>query len=252
MKGARLATPVWRVAASRRRRAIRYAIVTLLASALLIVVVLARWHAVPLTAHAASAEPPWVYGNPHARYTLVEYADLECPYCKAYFPVLKAWIDAHPEVNWQWHHRPVAIHEPAATREAWLAECAGRTYGNEGFWRAAAWIYANTRGNGEGWPASAAFPETSPTLKACLENADVVRTVQTQAEAARRAGVEATPTVKLVDRSSGKTLVLEGAIEGDALLSAMDWLANASRASAPPTSAPISPQKHISGSSNTP
>ncbi|WP_308142523.1 DsbA family protein [Burkholderia pseudomallei] len=200
----------------------------------------------------STAAPTWVYGNRQARYTLMEYADLECPYCKAYFPVLKAWIDAHPEVNWQWQHRPLAIHEPAATREARLAECAGRTNGDDGFWRAVAWIYANTRGNGEGLPALATFPETSPKLKACLDNPDVGKAVQAQAEAASRAGIHATPTVKLVDRASGKTIVLEGAIEGDSLLSAMDWLADSSQPQAPHTSATINPRTRTERSSNTP
>ncbi|KVT58053.1 DsbA family protein [Burkholderia ubonensis] len=200
----------------------------------------------------STATPPWVYGNVQARYTLIEYADLECPYCKAYFPVLKAWIDAHPEVNWQWQHRPLVLHEPAATRDAWLAECAGRTNGSEGFWRAVAWIYANTRGNGEGLPASADFPETSPKFTACLNNSAVGKAIQAQAEAARRAGIDATPMVKLVDRSSGKTIVLAGAIEGDALLSAMDWLADASPTQAPPTATAVSPRKRIDSSSDTP
>ncbi|MDU8475563.1 thioredoxin domain-containing protein, partial [Pseudomonas syringae pv. actinidiae] len=44
----------------------------------------------------------WVYGSREARFTIVEYADLECPYCKDYFPHLKAWVDQHPDVNLQW------------------------------------------------------------------------------------------------------------------------------------------------------
>ncbi|WP_369175590.1 DsbA family protein [Burkholderia pseudomallei] len=200
----------------------------------------------------STAAPPWVYGNVQARYTLIEYADLECPYCKAYFPVLKAWIDAHPEMTWHWQHRPLAIHEPAATREAWLAECAGRTNGNEGFWRAVAWIYANTRGNGEGLPASLVFPETSPKLKACLDNPNVGKAVQAQAEAAHREGIDATPTVKLVDHTSGKAIVLEGTVESDTLLSAMDWLADSSQTQAPPTSATVNPRTRIDRSSDTP
>src|SRR3546814_6547647 len=43
------------------------------------------------------AGPPWLYGRADARFTVVGYADLECPYCRAYFPALKRWIDAHPE-----------------------------------------------------------------------------------------------------------------------------------------------------------
>ncbi|VBF49842.1 DsbA family protein [Burkholderia pseudomallei] len=208
----------WRDASLFRRRVVLIAIVTAALLAVIVTLVGVR-HRSP---SPSTTTPPWVYGNVQAHYTLIEYADLECPYCKAYFPVLKAWIDAHPDVNWQWHHRPLAIHEPAATREAWLAECAGRTNGNADFWRAVAWIYANTRGNGEGLPASAVFPETSPKLKACLDSPDVGKAVQAQADAASRAGIEATPTVKLLDRSSGKAIVLEGAIEGDVLLSAMD------------------------------
>ncbi|MBF3412615.1 DsbA family protein [Burkholderia pseudomallei] len=238
----------WRETSLFRQRVVLIAIVTAALLAVGVTIVGVR-HRSP---SPSTATPPWVYGNRHARYTLIEYADLECPYCKAYFPVLKAWIDAHPDVNWQWQHRPLAIHEPAATREARLAECAGRTNGNEGFWRAVAWIYANTRGNGEGLPASAAFPETSPKLKAYLDNPDVGKTVQAQAEAARREGIEATPTVKLMDRSSGKAIVLEGAIEGDALLSAMDWLADSSQTKAPPTSAAVSPRTRIDRSSDTP
>ncbi|CAJ5349366.1 DSBA-like thioredoxin domain protein [Burkholderia pseudomallei] len=228
----------WRDASRFRRRVVLSAIVGVVFLAAIATVVGVRHR----STSPSTAAPSWVYGNVHARYTLIEYADLECPYCKAYFPVLKAWIDVHPEVNWQWQHRPLAIHEPAATREARLAECAGRTYSNEEFWRAVAWIYANTRGNGEGLPASAAFPETSPKLKACLDNPDVGKAVRVQAEGARRAGIDATPTVKLLDHSSGKAIVLEGAIEGDTLLSAMDWLADSSQTKAPPTSATVSPR----------
>nr|MBF3179047.1 thioredoxin domain-containing protein [Pseudomonas aeruginosa] len=85
----------------------------------------------PLAAAGSEASkpagPPWLYGRADARFTVVGYADLECPYCRAYFPALKRWIDAHPEVNWQWHHLPLSMHEPAATAGARLAECAGET-----------------------------------------------------------------------------------------------------------------------------
>lgn len=239
---------LWRAVALVHRRAVLSTIVGIALVAAIAMVVGVR-HRSPST---TTATPPWIYGKVHARYTLIEYADLECPYCKAYFPVLQTWIDTHPEVNWQWQHRPLALHEPAATREAWLAECAGRTNGNAGFWRAVTWIYANTRGNGEGWPVSAIFPETSPKLKACLQNPAIGKAVQAQTEAASRAGIDATPVVKLMDRSSGKTLVLEGAVDGDTLLSAMDWLADSSRANAPSPSTTVNPRKRTDGSSNTP
>ena len=62
------------------------------------------------------AGPPWRYGRDDARFTVVEYADLECPFCRAYFAVLKQLDRRAPEVNWQWHHLPLTMHEPAAIR----------------------------------------------------------------------------------------------------------------------------------------
>ncbi len=123
----------------------------------------------PLAAAGAEASkpagPPWLYGRADARFTVVGYADLECPYCRAYFPALKRWIDAHPEVNWQWHHLPLSMHEPAATAEARLAECAGETGGHATFWQAVAWLYSNTRGDGHGLPEGLRYPDLTPTLR---------------------------------------------------------------------------------------
>ena len=175
----------------------------------------AREHA-PV-AHAERTHPPWVYGRTDARFTIMEYADLECPYCRAYFSVLQQWIKDHPEVNWQWHHLPLATHEPAATQAAHLAECVGESKGNDAFWNTIDWIYKHNRGSGAGLPADA-------TVQACLGTGRLLARIQAQAAAAAREGITATPTLRLTDRETGKTLTLQGPIEGDALLSAIDLL----------------------------
>jgi hypothetical protein len=168
--------------------------------------------------------PPWIYGTAGARFTLIEYADLECPYCQAYFPILRAWIDAHPEVNWQWHHLPLSIHEPATTREARIAECAGEIGGQSEFWRAVAWIYQHTRGDGQGLPTDAQYPHPSIALEACLGGTRPDMWIRAQAEEAVHDGIAATPSLRLVDHQTGKALTLHGPVEGDALLSAIDLL----------------------------
>lgn len=173
---------------------------------------------------STSAGPPWRYGRLDARFTLVEYADLECPYCKAYFPVLKRWIDAHPDVNWQWHHLPLPMHEPAATRGARLAECAGEVGGATAFWNTIAWIHSHTLGGGQGLPPEAQLPGATSALHECLASTRPDVVIRTQAEEASQAGVAATPTLRVIDNQTGRSLLLPGAIEGDALLSAVDLL----------------------------
>lgn len=41
----------------------------------------------------------WTYGPARADYTLTLYSDLECPYCKAFQPIAKHWIDNTEGVN---------------------------------------------------------------------------------------------------------------------------------------------------------
>lgn len=178
---------------------------------------------IPLTQSAKSA-PPWIYGRADARFTIVEYADLECSYCRAYFPVLQQWIREHPEVNWQWHHFPLSVHEPAGMQAARLVECVGESAGNPAFWDAVAWIYQHTHGDGNGLPADARFPGQSPALETCLHSKRPDDVIQAQADAATRDQIKGTPTLRLIDQQTGKTVVLHGPVEGDALLSAIDLL----------------------------
>jgi hypothetical protein len=49
--------------------------------------------------------------------------------------------------------------------------------------------------------------------------------IRAQAAEATKSGVTATPSLRLLDRQTGQAILLQGPIEGDALLSAMDMLA---------------------------
>ncbi|GKQ28739.1 DsbA family protein [Pseudomonas syringae pv. theae] len=171
----------------------------------------------------------WVYGSREARFTIVEYADLECPYCKDYFPHLKAWVDQHPDVNLQWHHLPLPMHEPAASYEARWAECAGIERGNDAFWLAVELIYQRTRSNGAGAagnPQIPGFEDRQHFIDNCAaSNPSVQQAVISQAHKASQDGITATPTLVIRDKQSGRSIKLQGAPDSDVLLSAIDWLA---------------------------
>ncbi|GKT26868.1 thioredoxin domain-containing protein [Acidovorax sp. SUPP3334] len=167
---------------------------------------------------------PWVHGPLEARFALTLYADLECPFCKTYYPALKDWIDRHPDTRLQWHHLPLPTHEPAASNLAALAECVGQAKGNGAYWDAVAWIYRNTRGEGQGVEDRLRYPGTTPDVQNCLDSGRGRAAVQAQAAAGAREGVVATPTVRVTDTLSGQTLLLHGQVEGDALLSALDLI----------------------------
>lgn len=187
---------------------------------------------------AQEAGPPWRLGNPEGRFSLTLYADLECPFCRAYFPVLKRWVGENADVALQWHHLPLAAHEPAASAEARLAECAGEAGGQAAFWQAIEWVYANTRGDGQGLPEGLRYPDLAPAVEQCLAGEKPDAVIRAQAEESAKSGVAATPSLRLHDRETGKAVLLQGPVEGDALLSAMDMLAADVPAATPTTEMP--------------
>jgi len=168
---------------------------------------------------------PWVFGRSDARFTVIEYADLECPYCRAYFPVLMRWIAQHPQVNWEWWNLPLAMHDPMASHEAQLAECVGEVEGNRAFWRAVAWIYWHTRSDGAGIAAGMLMPGISPAVQACLGSGKAQRVIRAQAEEASLLHVMGTPTLRILDHETRRAVELQGPVAGDSLLSAIDSLA---------------------------
>lgn len=182
--------------------------------------------------------PPWRTSPVDARFILVLYADLECPFCKAYYPTLKAWIARQSDVSLEWHHLPLPAHEPAATVLASLTECVGETAGHAGFFEAIGWLYRHTRSDGQGLPDGLHYPDMTPAVQACLDSGRPQTLVRSQAEEGAHAGITATPSLRLIDRRTGESLLLQGPVEGDALLSAMDMLAADARTVSPTTGMP--------------
>ena len=195
---------------------------------LLLVVALLGTVAILAYLHQAtrSETGPWPLGEPDARWTITEYADLECPYCKTYTPDLKRWVGRHPQVNLQWHHVPLPGHGQAAVHEARLVQCAGVHGGREAFWTAIDQVLAKTGSNGLGFTGPLDVPNVkSDVLELCADtDPGIALLVEQQRIEARKHGIQATPTVEITDNRSGRSLTLEGPADEATLLSAMDWL----------------------------
>src|SRR5690606_41675975 len=70
--------------------------------------------------------------------------------------------------------------------------------------------------------------------------------VRAQADEAVRSGINATPTVRLDDGLTGKSLLLHGPIEGDALLSALDLVASEETVGPKASESPKRSEEHTS------
>ena len=179
------------------------------------------------TSNARSPDEIWYFGPPNARWVITEYADLECPYCRAYTPQLKQWVGQQGDVKLLWHHFPLDSHGTAALTEARLVQCAGYLGGAAGFWQAIDQVLLNTRGNGQGLAEELHLLDVpAKFLSNCTKtNMDVAFAVDRQRTEAKRRGIAATPTLEVTDSLTGHTVRLEGPVDSAVLLSVIDALA---------------------------
>jgi hypothetical protein len=74
-----------------------------------------------------------IIGNPNAPIVMVEYSDLECPFCKKFGVTAKKIVDeSNGQVAWVYRHWIV---HPGALPKAGAAECVAKIKGNDAFWK---------------------------------------------------------------------------------------------------------------------
>ncbi|MAF80331.1 hypothetical protein CL629_04620 [bacterium] len=76
-----------------------------------------------------------IRGNPNAKVVIIEFSDLECPFCQRFHETMKQAVDEFgDEVAWVFRHLPLEMHSKAK-REAEASECAAELGGNDAFWK---------------------------------------------------------------------------------------------------------------------
>jgi len=86
-----------------------------------------------------------VRGPASAKVTVIEYSDLECPFCKRFHPTMQQLVKEYPQdVRWVYRHFPLEQLHSQAKQEAIATECAGE---QGKFWELTDKIYEVTPAN---------------------------------------------------------------------------------------------------------
>ena len=174
-------------------------------------------------ARKVSPATDYIFGNPNAIVTIIEYSDFECSYCKRFHETPKRVVaEMTTQVNLVWRNFPLPFHEPMASKDASAAICAGEQGSSDAFWRYADAVMKNTKSNGQGVPEEGRISGVSMLAKAqgldvskfnaCLDADQTKKKIASDIEDGKNAGVVGTPGVILVNHQTGNMAVLAGAV----------------------------------------
>jgi protein-disulfide isomerase len=165
-----------------------------------------------------SKEKDHIRGNPNAKITLIEYSDIECPFCKRFHGTAKQVMEEYgDQVNWVYRHFPLAFHDPLASKEAEATECVSEIAGNDAFWIYIDSLYENTTSNGKGltnnqlteFAVQAGADKNK--FNSCLSSNKYAALVKQDLEEGSKAGVSGTPGNIILNNETGKAVSLSGA-----------------------------------------
>jgi protein-disulfide isomerase len=173
-----------------------------------------------------------VRGSPAAAVSLIEYTDLECPFCKQFHPTPKALVERYGgRVNWVMRNLPLPIHGEAARKEALAAECVARSAGNEAYWRFVDAVFANTRSNGNGLPQEHSAEKLArdaganeSALRQCMSDPAMAAHIDRETAQATSAGATGTPTTIVRNNANGESEAVVGAVPQEVLAREIDRL----------------------------
>lgn len=159
-----------------------------------------------------------IRGDKNARLALIEYSDIECPFCKQFHPTAQRVVDEYKgQVQWIFRHYPLSFHANAQ-KEAEAVECANEQGGNDAFWKMTDTIYEQTTSNGTGFaldklgPLAGELGLDQAKFQECLDSGRYAQLVKDDMDGGTKAGVNGTPGNILLDTKTGATQLIPGAV----------------------------------------
>ncbi|NCN59138.1 disulfide bond formation protein DsbA [Candidatus Roizmanbacteria bacterium CG22_combo_CG10-13_8_21_14_all_38_20] len=171
-----------------------------------------------------------VKGDRNARILLVEYSDLECPFCQQFHQTAQQVVDDYDgQVAWAYRHFPLEFHQNAQ-KEAEASECAAELGGNDAFWKYIDKIFERTTTNGTGFALDKLVPLAQEIgidgndFRECLDSDRHKQNVLDQMAGGKGAGITGTPGNILLDTKTGETRLIPGAVPYEQIKPVIDEL----------------------------
>lgn len=155
-----------------------------------------------------------VTGNSDGAIALIEYSDLECPFCKVFHEAMNAVLAERTDIKWVYRHYPIDSLHAQARAEAEAAACVGKLGGSEKFWAYIDSIFDTTKSNdGLDLAQLPVLAEkvgvTKTDLDACITSGDGKKIVDADYESGTAIDVSGTPFPILIDSDGRAHAIFE-------------------------------------------
>lgn len=154
-----------------------------------------------------------IRGDKNANIILVEYSDLECPFCKRFHLTMQQVLKKYGnKVAWGYRHFPLDQIHSKADKEAEATECAAELGGNNGFWKMTDKIFEVTPSN-NGLDL-ATLPDLAVQVgldrnafKQCLDSGKYAKHVEEDYQGGVKVGINGTPGTVIISKNGKKDLI---------------------------------------------
>jgi protein-disulfide isomerase len=152
------------------------------------------------------------YGAADAETVIVEFSDLECPFCAQLHGTLKNIVDASSgTIAWEYRHLPLPSHR-FAKPAAMLSECVGDVVGNDAFFTYLEDVFlADSLSLPVLMQLAEKYGFDEATVTSCLSDPVLSDRIDLDVAVATANGARGTP-FSIILRSDGTTKVAAGAL----------------------------------------
>ncbi len=140
-----------------------------------------------------------ILGSQSAKIVIVEYADIDCPFCQRFHPTMHKIVNEYKgDVAWVYRHFPLDSIHPQARKKAEATECAATLGGSNGFWKYLDRIFEARPTNGHSDPEELYniadyVGLDKEAFKTCLDSGQYAKRVEEQYQSGLKAGVQGAP-----------------------------------------------------------
>lgn len=154
-----------------------------------------------------------ILGDPKAPIKLIEFSDLQCPYCSRFHPTLQQIVKEYSgKVAWIYRHFPLESIHPYAREAAIGSECAAELGGNDKFWAYVDAIFKDQEKTLVNLPGVATSLGLNATaFSACIKSNKYDDVLAKDTTDATNSGGQGTPWTVVIN-AKGKTFPINGAL----------------------------------------